>query len=434
MSTGVDSRRKRRRRRRRNAMLLRIAVLAILILIPVGIITSIARKNPVLEQVTLEAGDPIELQSFFEDGKVKGTFVTVVEDIDTTKLGDYPIQIKAGRKVYQSMLTIQDTVAPTAVVLDATTEFKQEIVLEDYVQSITDATGVTYEYVQEPDVSIPGDAELKIVFTDKAGNQTIVMQKLHVIPDTIAPTITGMEDITAYIGDTISYRNGIEVADDKDISPTLTIDNSAVNLNAAGVYEVIYTATDWAGNTTSEYITVTLQEKPASYVEPEIVYAMAGEVLDSIVEDTMTKKEQAFAIYNWVKTHISYTGSSDKSSWTGAAAHAFEKRSGDCYNYYAAAKALFDCAGIENVDVVKSDTSRSSHFWSLINLGDGWYHVDCTPRTGEGDYFFMVTDEELEAYSSKHRNSHIFDKSLYPERATVSVQDTIDYARQKIRE
>lgn len=416
------------------AMLLRIAVLAVLILIPVCIITALTKQNQVHEQVILEAGESIELQSFFKNEKVKGTFLTIVDEIDTTKLGDYPIQIKVGKKIYQSTLTIQDTVAPVAVVLDATTNINEGIVLEDYVQSITDATAVTYEYVQEPDVSIPGDAELKVAFTDKAGNQTIVTQKLHVIPDTVAPIITGMEDITAYIGDTISYRSGIEVSDDKDASPTLTIDNSAVNLNAPGVYEVIYTVTDWAGNTTSETITVTLQEKPANYVEPEIVYEMAEGVLDSIVDDTMTSKEQAFAIYNWVRTHISYTGSSDKSSWTGAAAWAFENRSGDCYNYFAAAKALFDCAGIENVDVIKSDTSRSSHFWSLINLGDGWYHVDCTPRTGEGDYFFMVTDEELEAYSSRHRNSHIFDKSLYPERATVSVQDTIDYARQKIKE
>ena len=89
---------------------------------------------------------------------------------------------------------------------------------------------------------------------------------------------------------------------------------------------------------------------------------------------------------------------------------------------------MFEVAGIENVDVVKSVTTHSRHYWSLINLGDGWYHVDCTPRTGTGDNFFMVTDAELEAYSSKHRNTHIFDTTLYPERATESVQHYVNYA------
>ena len=40
----------------------------------------------------------------------------------------------------------------------------------------------------------------------------------------------------------------------------------------------------------------------------------------------------------------------------------------------------------------------------------------------------MVTDAELEAYSVEHHNSHIFDPDLYPERATESVQDKVDYA------
>ena len=99
---------------------------------------------------------------------------------------------------------------------------------------------------------------------------------------------------------------------------------------------------------------------------------------------------------------------------------------------FAAAKALYDVAGIENVDVVKSDTSHSSHFWSLINLGDGWYHVDCTPRRKVG-YFFMNTDAELEAYSKENKNSHIFDTDAYPERSTKSVQDLIDYKAGKVK-
>ena len=163
------------------------------------------------------------------------------------------------------------------------------------------------------------------------------------------------------------------------------------------------------------------------------VYDLAQEVLDKITTEDMTDMEVAFAIYRWTKSNIGYVGSSDKSSWVSAAYQAFTERSGDCYNYFAAAKAMYEVAGIQNVDVVKSDTTHSSHYWSLINLGDGWYHVDCTPRRVVG-YFFMNTDAELEAYSVNNKNSHIFDGSLYPERATESVQDMVDYANGKIKD
>ena len=89
----------------------------------------------------------------------------------------------------------------------------------------------------------------------------------------------------------------------------------------------------------------------------------------------------------------------------------------------ATSKALLTRAGIPNLDVVKSDTSHSSHYWSLIDCGDGWYHFDTTPRYGGGS-FFMLTDAEILAYSEAHRDSHIFDRSLYP--ATPETDSTIE--------
>jgi hypothetical protein len=233
------------------------------------------------------------------------------------------------------------------------------------------------------------------------------------------------------VGDPIAYKAGITVTDNETASPKLTVDNSKVDTGKAGTYPVTYTATDDVGNTTSVTVQLTLKDKPAGYVEPDVINELAMDVLAEITTEDMTQMEVAFAIYRWTSTHIAYTGSSDKSSWTGGAYQAFTKRSGDCYNYFAAAKALYIAAGIDNVDVVKSDTSHSSHYWSLINLGDGWYHVDCTPRSNPGK-FFMNTDKELEAYSVKNRNSHIFEGSLYPDRAEESVQHLVDYGAGKV--
>ena len=80
----------------------------------------------------------------------------------------------------------------------------------------------------------------------------------------------------------------------------------------------------------------------------------------------------------------------------------FTEGQGDCFVFFATSKALLTRAEIPNIDVVKSDTSHSSHYWSLINCGDGWYHFDTTPRYGGGS-FFMLTDAEILEYSEAHR-------------------------------
>ena len=91
--------------------------------------------------------------------------------------------------------------------------------------------------------------------------------------------IEGVKDITAYIGETVSYKKDVTVTDNMDQNPTLDIDNSKVNLNKAGTYEVVYTATDSAGNTSSASSKITIKEKPKGYVDKEDVYATCAKRL-----------------------------------------------------------------------------------------------------------------------------------------------------------
>ena len=46
--------------------------------------------------------------------------------------------------------------------------------------------------------------------------------------------------------------------------------------------------------------------------------------------------------------------------------------------------------------------------------GKTYYHLDTTPRVGDGDDFCLVTDKFLDDYSAKNKNCHNRDKSLYP--------------------
>ena len=427
-------RRNMRRRRRRNDTVILFIILGVILALAVLAICFVL-KSPVSKKATVEVGTDVTLDLFIEDAKKaeNAGFLTDLMLVDTDKLGQYPVQIECGGKIYDSILVVEDTVAPVATAKDATAKLGIMPNAEDCVTDILDKTEVDITYKTEPDVSKEGETEAVVVLKDEGGNATEIKVKITVVSDTEPPVIEGAKDIIVEVGDTVSYRKDIVVTDNEDSNPTLTIDSSLVDLDTPGEYVATYTATDKSGNASIVAIQVIVEEKGPKKDRDE-VYALAQKVLDDIIDDSMTDMEKAFAICLWTNRNIMYTSTADKTHWTIGAYEAFTKRAGDCYSYYAAAKAMFDVVGIENVDIVKSDTSHSSHFWSIINLGDGWYHVDCTPRKGSGDLFFMVTDAELEAYSVNHKNSHIFDGSLYPERATESVQDKVDYTNGVIKD
>lgn len=442
-NTGYNDRRQRyasaRRRkaiRRRNCLYGVCFALLIILLGLLGFLLDNRYVAPDLNKVvTINAGETPTPEMFLMDAEQYGNvsfFKTDISALDLRIAGTHSIQIKIGEAVYSATLVVEDKIPPTGEAVPAVTELNILPEPAKLVTNLQDVSDVTVSYATPPDVSKGGETIASVLLTDGSGNTTVIEVPVTVISDEVPPVIEGAVDLEFFVGDPIAYKAGITVTDDQTAKPKLTVDNSQVDTKKAGTYPVTYTATDDAGNTASVTVQLTLVDKPASYVEPEEVNKLAREVLEEITTEDMTPMQVAFAIYRWTSTHISYTGDSDKSSWTGAAYQAFTKRSGDCYNYFAAAKALYEVAGIENVDVVKSDTSHSSHYWSLINLGDGWYHVDCTPRRNPGK-FFMNTDAELEAYSVKNKNSHIFESDLYPQRATKSVQDLVDYGSGKVR-
>lgn len=416
---GVHSKKKRRVA----LFIRRLCICLIPILLIVGGIALVLRLNTnVRKSITIEAGGTKVDPTLFlkDDADADVSFAEGLDAVNLRSPGDYPLVLLYNGKEYKVTLCVTDTVPPVGAPKNATAikDHGEMVKPIDFIENLIDVTAVTVSYRKEPDFSVPGKQTVTLLLTDEGGNQSMVDSVLTVVEDNDAPVITGVHDLTAYVGGTIAYKTGIYITDNYDPDPALELDATKVNLNNVGEYTVVYSATDRSGNRSERTAKVTVREKPSGYVDEDTVRAEATKLLSEFITPDMNLRQKVEAIYRYVQSHYWYYDYSDKSDWVQAAHVMMTNRRGDCFNYFALTKMMFEQLGIDNIDVkkVRNYPTDADHYWSLVSLDGGktWYHFDATPRTGLGDDFCLVTDEFLDAYSVKHKNCHNRDKSLYP--------------------
>lgn len=363
-----------------------------------------------VKELTMEAGEAFpEIGAFLLAETEDAAFVTDLETVTLNQIGDYNIEIACNGSTYTTVLHVQDTTDPVVKATNAIAYLNKELGCEAFIASAEDATSLTYQFAVKPDFSTVGEHPVSILATDAGGNSVTVEAVVTVVEDTQPPVISGATDLFAYLGNQINYKSGISVYDDYAASPKLTVDTSQVNSGVEGTYPVTYYAMDDVGNQSSVTIYVTIKQRVIDEAE---VNRLADEVLAQIITPDMTPYDKMSAIYDWVHGHVSYINNSDKGNWVNAAFEGLENRKGDCYVYACTSKALLTRAGIDNRDIGKSDSS-STHFWNLVNIGEGWYHFDTTPRKGTKLRFCYMSDAELMAYSVAHNNTHNYDRNVY---------------------
>ena len=427
--------------KKRHKGLVPLAVIFVLLLVVFGVeclAISIYDQDTAMlvRENTIEAGQTADLSMYVKGEPAFPQYVYSNLDFSTVNY-TIPQTIRFTVTFYGShfpcVLEIVDTTAPVAEGIPQkfyTTDPLPPV--EDCIKNIYDLNDTIVEWEEIPDYTWGGYFTAKARVTDAAGNVTIVDVPLTVTRDIRPPVIEGPEDIEVFIGDSISYMENVTVTDDLDPNPTLEGDTSGVVFDEEGTYEVIYRARDLTGNVSEVSIWLTLNEKPDTWVDPEIVYEEARDVLNSITWDGMSDMEMAIQITWWVRYNVHYVSVCDDTNWTRAAYDGLTKRSGNCYVFAMTAKALFDVAGIENMIIIRDPYIYNPHFWNYIQIDGEWYHCDSTPRMGYDGYFFMLTTDELRDVWEGGWNGYNFDEDLYPESATDSVQYMINYGSHSI--
>ncbi len=372
----------------------------------------------VKKNLVLEVGEELpQAEAFLAASGSDISFITDMSTISTMAEGSYEVSLLVDDIEAVSRLAVKDTTAPTLVLCAAEAWLNKPLeptAFVDFELTTDNSDAFESAFAVCPDWTQTGEQSVSITATDASGNSTTETTTVTIKKDEKAPVVT-VTDIDVKVGGTVSYKKAVSYYDDVDAKEEmkLSIERTGVNLNEVGTYEVTYTVTDCSGNATSVVGKINVLAEEPKWEDEEAIHSKAQEILDSILKDDMTDREKAKKIYTWVKSNIGYISHSEKGNYIRGAYEGLFKKEGDCFVYAATAKELLTLAGIQNIDIVKA-TKNPSHYWNLVYIEDGWYHFDSTPRKDKSE-FFLLTDAELEAYSSTHKNTHIFDRSLYPE-------------------
>lgn len=431
---------RRRRRLKRSALVF----LALVFIAASAIVYLFYKRYKHIEEVysalpksiTVEAGTPVSREMFLgKDFPFTATTYCNLdfEDIDVTKPQIIRFRISTGFYIEPFVLDISDTTAPTGDPVPAS-RFSFEVMptAEELVTNVYDVSGDVTVALAEGTVFEPGENTIVVTLTDTSGNRTNVEVPVTIYEDKIAPEIIGLKELTYWIGETISFKKDVTVRDDRDNNPSLEVDTSSVNFEKEGEYFITYRAKDNAGNVREEAVKLRVRKHSNTFVPKDVLMKKAREVLSDITKPEMSDMEKALQIFYWCRYHLHYAGHADTTSSNRAAYDALTTLNGTCYSYAYAAKALLDCAGIENQVIKRYPYFNSKHYWNFVKINGEWYHCDSTPRHDYGSYIFMYTGTEIRNFRVNNYNGYDYETDKHPVASENSVQRKIDYARHKI--
>lgn len=272
----------------------------------VGSMTGCGSTKLTKSSITIELGneDAIKISDFMDLDKneLKSAKLNT-KDVNFFKEGNYKATISYKDKDYDIKVKVKDTVAPKITVSDnITVQTNNPLHMSDIITNVTELSGnidasfkdkpksestdntesvsatentestesgsssviavggCNLKHNDEITYTKSGDYDNTITVTDDAGNSTDIDIKISVID---APSINGISDKTVTVGDTIDYLSGVTATDGKgtDITGSIEVDSSKVDINTPGTYQITYKVTDSYGFSTGANCNITVNEK-----------------------------------------------------------------------------------------------------------------------------------------------------------------------------
>lgn len=325
-------------------------------------------------------------------------------------VGRYAVALDVDGDSEIAVVDVVDTAAPEIRTENRMWYLDHPLETEELVRELTDATDVVLTLDHEIDWTQAGTQEVTLKAVDEGGNESVADFQLTLIRDSEPPKIYGVRNQICYIGEATAYLHEVFAEDGVDGPVEVNVDTSKVDRNRAGNYTVTYVATDRSGNVASvscvfRFIRATVTE--------EDLRAKAASIVASITNPEMTRTEVLVAVYDYVYDHVRYTGTSDKSDWRKEAMRGFTKGTGDCFTFYATLRALLDETDIPYMSVTRKG-GYTRHFWLIVNVGTGWYHLDANHNGTAHWKCFMWTNSQV----SSPPGFWNYEQSIYPEIAT----------------
>ncbi len=408
-----------------------VVISGIVILIGVGIYLLFFRISAV-NAVTSEVGEEIDVvaSDFLKNcHSDEATLKTDLSTIDTSIVGEYPVEIEYRNKVYQSKLVISDTTAPTATLVDDLVCYiGSPIEAQDCVKDIVDYSSVEVSFEKDYAFDEEKDYTVKIVLTDEYDNKTVYTTQVTVKKDDEAPIVDN--NVTLYvIKDTtdVDYTEGLSYSDNvssqEDIQ--VTVDDSEVDVSNYGKYEVTIDFVDEVGNVTQVQRDVVVYSLDTGEItigqQSDSLDTALDQLLDQIITDDMTDKEKLSAFYQWALDNLKYKNNGEKdykNDITGNmpiyAEEILTKQTGHCFHYAALEVYVMNKLNIPVILVEGGGHNVYGefelHYWTMVQLEGVWYHFD---PLFEQLYkytrqFFLVSSSQI------YNSSHTWTKSAYP--------------------
>ncbi|AUD65772.1 hypothetical protein BK011_08780 [Tenericutes bacterium MZ-XQ] len=153
------------------------------------------------------------------------------------------------------------------------------------------------------------------------------------VTDTVKPVISGMEDMVLTLGDEApNWLDGVTATDDVDGNVTVTVDASAVILTEAGIYDVIYSAEDEAGNLESVTIKVTVNNPEVDAFYVSLLDLEGSTLMNETIEFDASNETPIIELIDAV-VELDYTVFDFGTMIHGVGGH-YPKEYGASYNYY----------------------------------------------------------------------------------------------------